>query len=214
MEFFFKDNFGDTCLHYAVARRNQILVEKLINECHADVNSGLITRPSILDVLQFNREQQKIFDRTIDDSIEQILLSHNASNRCQIQRIINKRKHSDSTDEIAIANLACLTVDSLTNSQLHTAKNYARTALSAENTGDIAKAQECYQCAMDAIPNDSLDWTEYASCLAIIHMTRGENQLALNLFEQALSIRKELEKESEEINKLQAIINRLKDNLK
>ncbi|CAF4815343.1 unnamed protein product, partial [Rotaria magnacalcarata] len=57
------DKYGDTCLHYAVARRNESLVEKLINTHRADVNSGNQMRPSALDIFQYNREQQKPTDR-------------------------------------------------------------------------------------------------------------------------------------------------------
>jgi tetratricopeptide (TPR) repeat protein len=184
-------------------------VDKLINQCNANVNSGDITRPSVLDILQFNREQQKSFDKTTDDLIEQMLLSHNALNRCQIQRIVNKRKAPDDNDESAIANLACLKVDLSMNSQIRTAKNYARVALSLENRGEVFNAEEYYKRAMNSIPNDTLDWSDYAFNIAIIYMTRGENQLALDLLQQALIIRNRYENETEQINKIQHAIDNI-----
>jgi tetratricopeptide (TPR) repeat protein len=200
--FFLQDRFGDTCLHYAVVHRNEILVNILITQCNADVNGGDHIRPSILDIVQFNREQKKPFDRKIDDSIEQTILSHKALNRCQIRRITNKRKDSNDNDESMIANLACISVDP----QTEIARNYARLALASENNGDIDTSLENYQRAMNSISNNTLDWTDYALKAAIIHMTRGENQLALDLLEQALSIRNRFEKETDEINQIQRAI--------
>jgi pSer/pThr/pTyr-binding forkhead associated (FHA) protein len=59
---------------------------------------------------------------------------------------------------------------------------------------------------MDCIPNDTLDWATYAFQIAILQMTCGENQSALNLLQQALTIRKRFEKETDQINELQRAI--------
>jgi tetratricopeptide (TPR) repeat protein len=180
-----------------------------VNQCNADVNGGDHTRPSPLDILQFNREQQKPFEKEIDDSIEYILLSHHAINRCQIRRITNKRKESNDNDETVVANLACLTVDS----QIRTSRNYARLGLSSEKNGDISHSQEYYQQAINSVPNDTLDWADYALKIAIIHMTRGENQLALDLLQKALIIRNRFENETDEISQIQRAIDRLQQQI-
>jgi hypothetical protein len=66
---------------------------------------------------------------------------------------------------------------------------------------------------MDSIPNDTLDWTDYAFNAAIIHMTRGENQLALELLRQALITRNRFEKETEEITKIQCAIDTIEKHI-
>lgn len=172
----------------------------MINQCQVNVNAGEPSRPSALDIVQFNREQQKPYDRRTDDSIEQILLSHKALNRCQIRRT-TKRRLSDS-DQCVVSELACLAVDS----QLRTARNYARLALVSDKNGDTSSAQEYYQRAMNTIPKDTLDWADYAFNVAIIHMTRGENQQALNLLQQALTIRNRFENQADELEKIQRAI--------
>ncbi|CAF3653798.1 unnamed protein product [Rotaria sordida] len=204
-----QDNFGDTCLHYAVARRNENLVMKLLNQCNANINGGDNTRPSVLDVLQYNREQRKPFDRAQDDSIKQILLSHNALNRCQVRRIVKKRKHSCDNDESVKSNLTSRTDNESTNSQIETARNYARTALSLQNQSKFNDAEEYYKRAMNSIPNDILDWTDYAFNLALIHIIHGENQSALDLLQQALKVRQQFENETEDIEKIQRAINNI-----
>jgi tetratricopeptide (TPR) repeat protein len=196
-------------LHYAVAHRNEILVDRLINQCNADVNGGDNKRPSILDMLQFNRERQEPFNRTIDDVIEQILLLNNAVNRCGVRSIINKRKRTLSDNESVVSNLGCLTVDSVTNTPIETAKNYARIALSFEKNGDINGAHEYYKRAMDSIPNSILDWANYARHVAVMYTIRGENQSALDLLQQALTLRKQFENETEEIHKIQHAIDNI-----
>jgi hypothetical protein len=108
-------------------------------------------------------------------------------------------------DETMVSNLACLSVDSLVNSQLETAKNYARLALSLENS-DINGAQEYYKCAMNCVPNDTLDWATYAFSVALLHIACGENHSALGLLEQALTTRKRFETDSNEITKIQLAI--------
>ncbi|UJR21427.1 hypothetical protein I4U23_024513 [Adineta vaga] len=204
-----KDHFGDTCLHYAVARRNEILVEKLVNQCNADVNAGERNRPNALDLVQFNREQQKAFDRLKDDAIEQILLANHAVNHCQIRRTTTKRKRSCDQSESVVANLACLTVNSSIMSRIDTAKNYARIAFTYETNGDLPNAQHFYERAMNCVPNDILDWADYSYHIAKIHLARGENQLALSLLQQSLILRKRYEEESEEIDNLQHAINNI-----
>ncbi|CAF0979153.1 unnamed protein product [Rotaria sp. Silwood1] len=201
-----QDNFGDTCLHYAVARRNENLVIKLLDRCNADINGGDNTRPSVLDILQYNREQRKPFDRTLDDSIERILVRHKASNRCQIRRIVKKRKHSVDNDELVQSSLSSCTVDSSTNSEIEIARNYAQIALSLQNQSKLNDAQEYYKRAMNSISNNNLDWADYAFNLALIHTIHGENELAIDLLEQALAVRKQFENETEDIEKIQRAI--------
>ncbi|CAF1027658.1 unnamed protein product [Adineta steineri] len=201
-----KDNYGDTCLYYAVARRNEIFVDKLIKECSADANDGDKNRPSILDVLQFNREQQKPFDRTKDDSIEQILLANNAVNRRQIRRTFSKRQMSVDDNESTISNLACLSVDSIADPSIEIARNYARLALSYETKRDINNAHESYKLAMNSIPNNILDWADYAVPVATTHLVRGENQLAIDLLQQALALRQRFEKDTEQIFRIKNLL--------
>ncbi|CAF1366538.1 unnamed protein product [Adineta ricciae] len=200
------DNFGDTCLHYAVARRNEILIEKLLNQFNADVNAGEQARPSVLDIAKFNREQQRSFARAKDDTIEQILLASHAVSHCKIQRINAKRKRSaDQSDSTAI-NSEILPADPSTMSMLDTARNCARIACTYESNRDFTNAREFYQRAMSHAPNDTLDWAEYSFHVATIHMIFGENQLALDLLKQALAVRQRYEKESEQIETLQRAI--------
>ena len=182
-------------------------MEKLISQCHADVNAGEKARPTVLDVLQFNRQQQKPFDRTKDDTIEQILLVNQASNRHQIRRTAHKRKRSVDQPESVIDSLACLSVDALTMSHIETAKNHARIALAFQRNGDMNNAQDFYKRAMDCVPNDVLDWADYAFDLATIYQTQGEDQAALDVLQQALALRQRHENETEQIELLQKAIN-------
>ncbi|CAF0841104.1 unnamed protein product [Adineta steineri] len=204
-----KDNFGDTCLAYAVARRNEILIDKLINQCLADVNDGDKNRPTALDILKFNREQQKLSDRTKDDSIERILQINNAGNRYEIRRTFKKRQISTDNDEPTIYNLACLSVKSIANSHIEMAKNYARIALLYETKHDINNAYEFYKHAMNSVPNDILDWADYAFHVAKIHLIREENQLAFDLLQQALTLRKRFENGTEQISCIERLLDRL-----
>jgi hypothetical protein len=66
---------------------------------------------------------------------------------------------------------------------------------------------------MNSATNDTLDWTDYAFNAAIIHTIRGENQLALDLLQQALIIRNRFEKETEEINQIQCAIENIQKNV-
>jgi len=159
-----------------------------------------------LDILQYNREQQKPFERIKDDEIEQLLLLHNAKNRCLIRRITSKRKGSIDNDESVISNLACLSLDLTTNAEIETARSHARMAASLHAKGDIDGAEQNYKQAMMYIPNDTLDWAAYAYNLADIHMVHGQRQLALDLLQKAIHIRKLLEKNSQEIDQLQLAI--------
>lgn len=168
-------------------------MNQLVNQCRADVNGGDLTRPSVLDIVQFNREQQQVFDRNIDDSIEQILLSHYAVNRCQINR--TGVQYNRSADDL--------------DSQLRTARNYARLAFISQKNGDMTNGKDFYQRAMNIIPHETLDWTDYAFQLAMIHQIRGENHLALDLLQQALTIRKQWANQSEEIDRIECAIKQI-----
>ena len=170
------------------------------------MNGGNINRPSVLDILQYNREQQKPFERTKDDEIEQFLLSHGAKNRCSIRRIFSKRKNFIDHNETIISNLACLSLDLATNGDIETARSHARMATSLQEKGDLNGAQENYQQAMNYTPNNTLDWATYAYQLAIIYIIHGQKELALELFQKAIDIRKQIEENSQEILQLQRAI--------
>ena len=201
--FHVQDEYGDTCLHYAVARRNQILIELLIEKCNADVDGGDVTRPSILDVLQYNREEQKPLERNKDDDIERFLLSKNARNRCSIRRVIRKRKDPMADEQPIVPNLSCLSLELTTNGgQIETARSHARVAAALQAQGNTQGAQASYRSAMAYTPENTLEWATYASHLAMIHRVHGEQQLALDVLHQALETRKKLEKSSEEIDRL------------
>ncbi|CAF1180545.1 unnamed protein product [Didymodactylos carnosus] len=77
-----QDRFGDTSLHYAVARNNMDLTTLLIVEFKADVNGGNSSRPSSLDIAVFNHHSE----------LKELLLVNNAKSRCLIKRIMQKRK--------------------------------------------------------------------------------------------------------------------------
>ncbi|CAM2702740.1 unnamed protein product [Rotaria socialis] len=205
-----QDNFGDTCLHYAVCRRNRNLVTKLINQCHADVNDGVKERPSVLDISQFNRDQRKAFERSQDDSIEQILLSNNALSRCQLRRIVKKRKRSHDDTHAVLPTLTIRNGSTVTDSQIETARDYARIAFSLHSQRKLNDAKEYYKLAMNSISNDILDWADYALKLALIHKNLGENQSALDLLEQAFVVRKQFENETEDIAEIQRVIDSIK----
>lgn len=197
-------------MHYAVARRNQILVEKLITTCNANVNGGHSARPSVLDIVQYNREQQKPCERTKDDEIEQLLLRNNAKNRCTIRRVINKRKGPADHEESVVSNLACLSIDLPTNPDLETARSHARMAAILNDRGDTHGAEQSYQQAMMYTPNDTVDWAIYACRLADIYITRDNQSCAVGLLQRAIDIRKQLENQTEEINQIQEVIDRIR----
>ncbi|CAF1532672.1 unnamed protein product [Adineta steineri] len=204
-----EDKFGDTCLHYAVGRRNKNLVEKLLDTCKADANGGQQLRPSVLDILQYNRAQQKPFERTKDDDIERLLLSYGAKNRYSIRRIASKRKGSNDNNESITSNLACLSIDLKTNAQIETARSYARLGSSFEAKGDLKAAQENFQHAMMYTPDNTLEWATYALRSALIHMTYGEKQSALELLQPALYISKQHEEDSQDIGQIQQAIDQI-----
>jgi len=173
------------------------------------VNGGNPARPSVLDILQYNREQQKPFERIKDDEIERLLLSHDAKNRCSIRRVTSKRKGSIDNDESVISNLACLSLDLATNGQIETARSHARVAASLQAKGDIYGAEQSYKQAMVYTPDDTLDWATYAYHIAVIHMIHGQRQLALDLLKKAIHIRTSLEKNSQEIDQIQRAIDNI-----
>jgi hypothetical protein len=59
---------------------------------------------------------------------------------------------------------------------------------------------------MNSVPNDTLDWTDYAFKVAMINRTHGENQLALDLLEKALTIRKQFENDTDDISQIERVI--------
>ena len=164
----------------------------------------------MLDIVQYNREQQKPSERTKDDDIEQLLLKHDAKNRCTIRRMTSKRKGPAEHEESVVSNLACLSIDLPNNSDLETARSHARMAVTLHDRGDSHGAAQSYQQAMIYTPNDTLDWARYACRLADIYITRGNQPSALELLQRAIDVRKHLENQSEEINEIQEIIDRIR----
>ncbi len=163
--------------------------------------------------MQYNREQQKPYDRVKDDEIEQLLLSHNARNRCSIRRVFSKRKGSIDNDESVISNLACLSIDLATNGEIQTARSHARMGASLQDKGDTNGALQSYTQAMMYTPNDTLDWATYAYNVAVIHLIHGQRQSALDLLQKAIHIRKQLEKNSQEIDQLQRAIDNVQSQI-
>ena len=145
-----------------------------------------------------------------DDSIEQILRSHNALSRCQIQCSSNKRKHFNDDNEEVISKLARLKTNPSIEFQREIAKDYARIALSLQSKLDINGAKENYRHAMDSIPDNIPDWADYAFYLSLLHRIHGENHLALDLLQRALAVRKEFENDTEQINRIQRTIDHIK----
>lgn len=204
-----EDQFGDTCLHYAVARRHHALVEKLIENCQADVNGGQTNRPSPLDLLQYNRQMDKSNEQTKDFEIEQLLLSHNAKNRCTIRQIYNKRKTTDDHDSNVVANLACLDLDQTANENIETARSHERMANVLKTKGDLNGAKENYERAMNYISNQTVQWADYAYELALIYLNQAEKQKALDLLEKSLKIREQFQQSNEEIQRIQTMLHEI-----
>ena len=173
-----------------------MLVEKLLVDCHANVNGGSEQRPSALDVAQFNRAEQKFYDRQDDDAIERLLLSHGAQNRCQLQR--------KTTSQRAVPDTSAVEPPAMPHDE--TAQNFARSASVCEKNGDIDGALENYQRAMDCVSTEALEGATYAFHVATLRMVRGEDSRALDLLRQALTIRQRFEQATEDIDRLQHAI--------
>lgn len=133
----------------------------------------------------------------------------NARNRCVIRRVTGKRKETMDTDATLISNLACITLDLTNNGQIETARSHARMATRLLADGDLAGAKESYKQALQYAPENTIDWATYAFNLATVHITHGERQLAHELLEKALEIRRQLEHESRQIEEIQKVINTL-----
>lgn len=163
-----------------------------------------------MDIIQYNREQQKPSEQAKDDEIEQLLLNHHARHRCTIRRVINKRKGPSDTNDAVVSNLACLSIDFPVNADLETARSHARLAATAHERGDTPSAEQNYKQAVLYTPPSTLDWATYACCLADIYAVRGDHSLALDLLQRAIVIRKQLENNSQEINQIQQTIDRIR----
>lgn len=207
-----QDNFGDTCLHYAVARRNLPLIQILIEKCHADVNGGDSSRPSVLDVFQFNRQYQKANEKQLEDKIEQILSSNRARYRCNIRRIVNKRKSPSDNEQRMTSNLSTLSLGASTEENIELARTSARSAVLLQEKGDLDGAKENYQNAMKYTMRNSIEWTDYAYALALLHQTTGESGLALELLDKALEVRLTHEDHGETIDRFKQTIENLRQN--
>lgn len=188
-----QDQFGDTALHYAVARRNEDLVRKLLDQCQADVNGGSFGRPSALDLVQFIREEQPMFDRAKENAIEQLLLSRHARNRCPLRRNYSKRKLS--VDQSATATATAVISPSIENSRV-----LARSALEAENRGHLDEAEKLYRQAMEGIPSSTLDRAICAYRVSMIRLVRGDYPSAHESINEALTIRRQFEEDSDELS--------------
>jgi tetratricopeptide (TPR) repeat protein len=148
-----------------------------------------------LDIVQYNREQQKPSDQAKDDEIEQM---------------ISKRKGPSDTDDDVVSNLACLSIDIPTNADLETARTYARIAVTAHGRGDVLNAEQNYKQAMLYTSPSTLDWATYACRLAEIYIAHDDHSSALDLLQKALDIRKQLETNSQEIIQIQQTIDRVR----
>lgn len=162
-----------------------------------------------MDILQYNRDQQKPSEHAKDDEIEKILLSHDAKIRCSIRRVFPKRKGTTDSGEHVASNLACLSLDLTTDGQIETARSHARMAASLQATGDLNNAEQSYKQAMSYTPNNTLEWATYAYNVAVINLIRGEDRLALDLLNEAIQIRKQIENTSDEINNIQTTIDNI-----
>lgn len=205
-----QDQFGDTCLHYAVARRNEILVEKLITQCHADVNAGSCVRPSAFDILEFDREHQSFTDRSKEEKIQRLLIEHQAQTRCSLRRTYAKRKSS--IDDAVIPVVPNVTFSSGEN-QIENARNYARLAVASENLGQIDDAEKNYQRARDSLRTDCVDRAIYADRIANIRIGQGDFQSASELIKEALNIRLKFEQNTDEIDKLERSLHSIEKRL-
>lgn len=199
-------------MHYAVARRQQDLIEKLIETCQANVNGGNPTRPSVLDILQFNRQYAKATEQGASEQIERYLLSHGARNRCTIRRMVNKRKTPEESNQPAIPNLSSLSLELTTDGDLETARSHARLAATLAGKGDSVGAKESYENAMKYSNPESTEWTDYAYHLALLHQTTGQKQIALELLEKALEVRLKCESEGENIDRFRQAIEMIQRN--
>jgi hypothetical protein len=121
--------------------------------------------------------------------------------------VTNKRKNTADVEEPVVTDLSALSMDVSTDGQLETARSHARLAASLENNGDLKGAHDNYTCAMTYAPKDTLDWASYAFHLATIHRALEERDKAVDLLQQALQARRKLERHSEEIDRLQEMIN-------
>ncbi|CAF5054467.1 unnamed protein product, partial [Rotaria socialis] len=66
----------------------------------------------------------------------------------------------------------------VTDSQIETARDYARVAFSLHNQRKLNDAKEYYKLAMNSISNDILDWADYALKLALIHIELFKNYIS------------------------------------
>ena len=178
------------------------MIEKLVQTCQVDVNGGDVSRPSVLDIFQFNRQNLKPNEQDVNDKIEQYLLRHHARNRCAIRRVINKRKGPNEPEAAVVNNLSSLSLDPTTNGQIETARSHARLAEHLQSKGDLNGAKDNYRNAMKYTLEETLDWTNYAYHLAMIYQTTDEQQAARELLEKALEIRIKFEVDGEYIDRL------------
>ena len=213
LSFFLQDQLGDTCLHYAVARHNAMLVELLLQKCQADVNGGDQSRPSVLDVFRFSLEDAELNDRSNVDAIEQCLQSRFARHRCRLQRKNLKRKRSlsdaEPTDSIAVH----ATDDLSRQLPIDRARHYAQLASVSNSHGDLLDARENYRRAMQCLPRDAPDRAIYAHRLGKVYMDLSEHSSALELLREALALRKRFEEDTEDVHQLQRSIDQIQQHL-
>ncbi|CAF1276009.1 unnamed protein product [Didymodactylos carnosus] len=78
------DIYGDTSLHYVVARHDKYLTVMLLADGKAVINGGDVKRPSALDTTLFTQNSE----------LKELLLSNNGKRRCLIKCKTQKRKMS------------------------------------------------------------------------------------------------------------------------
>jgi tetratricopeptide (TPR) repeat protein len=144
-----------------------------------------------------------------DDEIEQLLLLNKAINRCSIRRVTNKRKDPTDNEETVVSNLACLSIDLTPHGKMETARSHARIAASLRAADDFNGAVANYKQALIYASNDTLDWATYAYELADIHIIQGQQRLAFDLLQKAVDIRRRLETNSAEIDRIQQTIEKI-----
>ena len=108
-----------------------------------------------------------------------------------------------------MSNLACLSIDLTPSGQMETARSHARIAASLRAQHDVNGAVANYRQALTYTPNDTLDWAMYAYELADIHIVQGQQQLAFDLLQKAINIRRRLETNSTEIDRIQQTIDKI-----
>lgn len=78
--------------------------------------------------------------------------------------------------------------------------------------GDLDGAKEKYTKAMECAPKNTIEWATYTFHVALAHVIHGERQSALDLFQNALSVREGIEIDSQEIQQIRRTIEKIQNN--